>query len=65
MMNCHLCNQCLDIADPKGSIEIENGPDVIFEIESWGQLSCKEIVLAALEEYEKDLSEFENLFKKE
>ena len=65
MMNCHLCNQCLDIVDPKGAIEIENGPDVIFEIESWGQLSCKEIVLAALEEYEKDLSEFENLFKKE
>lgn len=64
MMKCHLCNQCIDIADPSDAIEIENGPDIVFYVESWGQLSCKEMVLTAFDEFNADLEEFEELLKK-
>jgi len=65
LMKCHLCNQCTEIADPKNSIELEKTQDIIFNVESWGQLKCKDIITAALEEYHNDLEEFEKLFKKE
>lgn len=64
MLKCHLCNQCLETADPNDAIEIEQGPDIVFYVESWGQLSCKEMVMAALEEYTNDLNELEELLKK-
>ena len=62
-MKCHLCNQCMEVADPNGSVKITKGSDIIFNIESWGQLGCKEMVLTALEEYNKDLDAFEKLLK--
>jgi DNA-directed RNA polymerase subunit D len=65
MMKCHLCNQCLEVADPNDSISIEQGPDIVFYVESWGQLTCKEMVAAALEEYNNDLNEVEELLKKQ
>jgi DNA-directed RNA polymerase subunit D len=64
-LKCHLCNQCVEIADPKDGIELQQGLDVIFYIESWGQLSCKEMAVAAIEEYVHDLDEFEELLKKQ
>jgi len=64
LMKCHLCNQCVELADPSNSIELENNTDIIFNVESWGQLGCKEMVLTALEEYGNDLKEFEDLLKK-
>jgi len=64
MMKCHLCNQCVEIADPDTAVQIEEGPDIIFDVESWGQLSCKDTVLAAMDEYSNDLNDFEELFKK-
>jgi len=63
MMRCHLCNQCVEVADPSDAIVIEQGPDIVFNIESWGQLTCKEMVLAALDQYTADLEEFEKLLK--
>jgi len=63
MMKCHLCNQCVETADPSDAIIVEQGPDIVFNVESWGQLTCKEMVLAALEQYTTDLEEFEKLLK--
>jgi len=65
MMKCHLCNQCVEIVDPQGAILIEQGPDIVFNVESWGQLTCKEMVIAALDQYNTDLEEFEKLLKKD
>ncbi len=64
VMKCHFCNQCIEIADPNNSIDIEKSSDIIFNVESWGQLSCKETILIAIDEYNKDLDEFEKLLKK-
>ncbi len=64
VMKCHFCNQCIEIADPHNSVKVEKSPDIIFYVESWGQLSCKEAVLTALDEYNKNLEEFEKLLKK-
>jgi DNA-directed RNA polymerase subunit D len=63
VLKCLLCNQCVELADPSDAIEIEQGPDIVFYAESWGQLTCKEMVMAALEEYENDLTKFEELLK--
>lgn len=64
IMKCHFCNQCVETAEPNNSIDIEKSSDIIFNFESWGQLSCKETILTALDEYNKDLDEFEKLLKK-
>jgi DNA-directed RNA polymerase subunit D len=63
--DCLLCNQCVEIADPSDAVKVEQGPDIIFYVESWGQLSCKEMVLAALDEYNNDLNDIEELLKKQ
>ena len=41
-----------------GAIKEGRDSDIIFTIESWGQLSCKEMVLRALEEIDTMLEEF-------
>jgi DNA-directed RNA polymerase subunit D len=62
-LKCHLCNQCAEVAEPNGSVKVTKDSDIIFNVESWGQLDCKEMVLTALEEYNNDLNEFEKLLK--
>ena len=65
LLNCILCNACVDIADPKGAVEV-NGSDTdfIFFIESWGQLSPKEILLKALDTFDEKLDDFGDKLKK-
>ena len=47
------------------NVEIKNSEEkFIFYIESWGQLSCKEILLKALEIFDEKLREFESKLKK-
>ncbi|MBA3063965.1 DNA-directed RNA polymerase subunit D, partial [Candidatus Woesearchaeota archaeon] len=49
LLNCHLCNACVDICEPKGTITLDkNDKDFIFYVESWGQLESKEIIIEAL-----------------
>ncbi len=48
LLNCHLCGACVD-ADPDHVKLEESGADFVFTIESWGQLSPKEIVETAVE----------------
>ncbi len=46
------------------AIKLEDTEDVLFYVESWGQLSTKEMVVTAMDEYMDDLTEFEGLLKK-
>jgi DNA-directed RNA polymerase subunit D len=57
VMSCHLCGACTDI---KGSmVELEESQDeFIFFMESWGQLTCKEIATKATDLFDEELEEF-------
>jgi DNA-directed RNA polymerase subunit D len=46
-----------------GAIRETHDNDIIFIIESWGQLSCKEMVLRALDEFDRMLDEFAEKLK--
>lgn len=62
---CHLCNACVDLADPKDSVLVEGSEkDFIFVIESWGNLSPGEIISTALDVFDEKLEEFEKALDK-
>ncbi|MBD3310043.1 DNA-directed RNA polymerase subunit D [Candidatus Woesearchaeota archaeon] len=62
LMLCHLCNACVEM-DPK-NISVEAKDDeFVFYVESWGQLDCKEIALAALDMLKKRMDEFDTKLK--
>lgn len=62
---CILCNACVDAAEPEGSVDVRGKKEkFLFFMESWGQLSNKEIFLKALEIFDKKLNEFEKELKK-
>ena len=47
------------------NVEVKNSDEkFVFNIESWGQLSCKEMLLKALEIFNDKLDEFESKLKK-
>ena len=47
-----------------GSVQVEESPkDFVFHVESWGQLSCKELIEQAASEFQAQLEEFEKLIK--
>ncbi len=63
--DCIMCNACVDVADPKGSITVEpNENKFIFTIESWGQLEHKEILEEGLNQFDLKLEEFKKTLKK-
>ncbi len=63
LLDCHLCNACLDVC-PKNAISVEaDDKDIIFNIESFGQLSPREIVVKAVDIFDKKLKEFDKLLK--
>ena len=45
LFDCHLCQNCMNADKSINVIESEN--DFIFYVESWGQLSCKEMLVTA------------------
>ncbi len=47
-LKCHLCGACVDV-DPDNVSVTETGTDFVFSVESWGQLSPKEIVETAID----------------
>lgn len=56
-MNCYACNACVDVSG--GVIEITNDPSqIIFTVESWEQLTPKEIMTRAVDELEEKAEEF-------
>jgi len=63
LFRCHLCGACAEIS--KGSIKLnETDKDFIFYVESWGQLSCKQIVEKAIDIFDNQLDEFIDKVKK-
>ena len=61
-MNCHLCGACTDLS-PDIKIN-ESDKEFVFTIESWGQLKPKDMLLAAIDEMQKKLDDFEKIVKK-
>jgi len=58
-----LCGACVD-ACSNGCVSIlHDETHHLFTVESWGQLSCTEIVLKAAEIFENKLNELATLIK--
>lgn len=62
LLDCTLCEACVDVEE---NIKLNfNDREFIFYLESWGQLSCKEIVNRAVKIFDERLDEFSDLLKK-
>lgn len=62
--DCHLCDACVDIC-PKDAIEVKGSTkDFIINLESFGNLSPREILLNSLEVFDEKLDEFAKEIKK-
>lgn len=58
LLKCHLCNACVDIS--KGAVQLDNTEkDYYFNLEPWGQLSPKEILLEAVQILDNKLEELD------
>ncbi len=58
MLKCTLCMACIDNC-PEDIIEVSHKSDeFIFNIESWGQLSCKQILKEATHIFENKIDDF-------
>src|SRR3989338_1362064 len=63
LLKCTLCNACTD-ACKHGEIQVEPEKDTfIFTIESWGQLSCKEMVKESVKVFDKAIEELNEKIK--
>ncbi|KYK25292.1 hypothetical protein AYK26_02320 [Euryarchaeota archaeon SM23-78] len=60
--DCTLCDACVSLS--KGKIRVVPKNTFLLTIESWGQLEPKEIVIAAVDGYNKQLDEFNDLLAK-
>ncbi len=56
--------ECEDFEQAHPDIDVETTDEYIFGIESWGQLTPKELVKTAIDEFDKQLSEFQEELKK-
>jgi len=58
LMKCHLCAACAEASN--GAVKlVNNDKEFVFYVESFGQLSCHEMLLKAAESFEENLSMFE------
>lgn len=64
LLKCHLCGECTDIENSVIKLN-EKEDELIFYVESWGQLSCKDIVIESLNATKKQAEEFINELKKQ
>ena len=62
LLKCHLCGACTD-TDPNSIKLNESNTDFVFTVESWGQLSPKEIVSVAVDIIQKKCDEAVKLVK--
>ncbi len=62
LIDCHLCNACVDESNGKIAIK-ENSNKIIFYAESWGQLKVKEMFAAGIEAFDEKLDEFTKLMR--
>ncbi|MBW2971075.1 DNA-directed RNA polymerase subunit D, partial [Candidatus Woesearchaeota archaeon] len=62
LLNCHLCGECEDAS--KGAVKVEKSDNsFVFQIESWGQLGCEDIMLKADEALGENIDEFSKSLK--
>jgi len=62
-MNCHLCGACEEVS--KGEVKVNRDVnEFVFFVESWGQLTGKEIMIKASEYLEEKLNIFGKEFNK-
>jgi len=62
IIDCHLCNACVEAG--KGTVAINEDKDkIIFYLESFGQMKCKDILLNAIQTFEDKLDELQKLVK--
>ena len=62
-LECHMCMACVDACpDNAINVEAEKG-QFIFNVESFGQLKPKDIVIQATKEFDQKLDEFAKLIK--
>ena len=64
LLECHLCNACIDLIKEEGLSVKESESDFIFNIESWGSLNTKEIILKSVEVINEQLDDFTKELKK-
>jgi DNA-directed RNA polymerase subunit D len=62
LFKCTLCEACVDI-EPGIKLNF-NDREFIFYMESWGQLTCKEIINEAVRIFDERLEEFSEVLKK-
>ena len=61
-MQSHLWDGCLELIQPNDAIEVvKNDNEVIFTVESWGQLDPLEMLFQACDGFTRTLKEFEKL----
>jgi DNA-directed RNA polymerase subunit D len=62
LMKCTLCDACTEVC-PNIKVSADKS-SIIFTIESWGQLTPKNMVKSAIEEFNKTLDEFAKVISK-
>jgi DNA-directed RNA polymerase subunit D len=62
---CDLCEVCVEECKVHGknAIKIEKSPELVFFIESWGQIKAKDIFIGALENLDNNLKELAKALK--
>lgn len=62
LFDCHLCQACVKVAD--GAIKLnEKNDDIIFTVESFGQMSPEDMVVQAIDVFDARVDEFSKLVK--
>jgi len=64
LLNCTLCGACAETASDSAIKLNESDNNVIFFVESFGQLECKDILLKATDAFDDLLNDFSKEFKK-
>ena len=64
LLDCHLCEACIDECKD-GSVKVKGDKNnLLFNVESWGQLSIKEVLTKASEIIDAKLNELNDKLKK-
>jgi len=64
LLKCHLCNACVEEC-PKAAITLNyNENEYVFFVESWGQLTYREILVEAGDRFQAKLEDFVKELKK-
>jgi len=63
LLKCHLCGACVDASNNTIKV-IGKEDEFVFYVESWGQLSCEDIIKTSLDIFQEQLSDFVKAIEK-